>query len=145
MMPRRIQLSRRKGYRKPEGAIVVTRPTRWGNPFRRDYDGHEFRGGVYLWGVPMSAAEDALLVRAFSEWLAGRLFADDEVLEPRRCWILDHLPDLRGHDLCCWCKIELDKQSAPCHADVLLELANNLSVAEVQDENIRRPEGETHR
>lgn len=27
--------------------------------------------------------------------------------------------DLRGHDLACWCP--LDK---PCHADVLLELAN---------------------
>jgi hypothetical protein len=31
--PHRIRLSRRKGWRKPEGAIVVARPTRWGNPF----------------------------------------------------------------------------------------------------------------
>jgi hypothetical protein len=29
----RIQLSRRRGWRKPEGAIVVVRGTRWGNPF----------------------------------------------------------------------------------------------------------------
>lgn len=31
--PRRVQLSRRAGYRKPEGAVVVARPSRWGNPF----------------------------------------------------------------------------------------------------------------
>lgn len=32
MMPQRVQLSRRRGYRKPEGAVVVARPSRWGNP-----------------------------------------------------------------------------------------------------------------
>lgn len=32
--PRRIQLRRTKGWRKPEGAIVVARPSKWGNPFR---------------------------------------------------------------------------------------------------------------
>lgn len=29
----RIQLRRQRGWRKPEGAIVVARGTRWGNPF----------------------------------------------------------------------------------------------------------------
>ncbi|WP_156803257.1 DUF4326 domain-containing protein, partial [Mycobacterium gordonae] len=33
-MPSRIQLRRTKGWRKPEGAIVVARPSKWGNPFR---------------------------------------------------------------------------------------------------------------
>ena len=32
-MPKRIQLKRTKGWRKPEGAVVVSRPSRWGNPF----------------------------------------------------------------------------------------------------------------
>jgi hypothetical protein len=32
-MPERIQLRRVKGWRKPEGAIVVSRPSKWGNPF----------------------------------------------------------------------------------------------------------------
>ena len=31
--PQRIQLRRTKGWRKPEGAIVVARPGKWGNPF----------------------------------------------------------------------------------------------------------------
>jgi Domain of unknown function (DUF4326) len=33
-VPNRIQLSRRKGWRKPPGAVVVARPSRWGNPYR---------------------------------------------------------------------------------------------------------------
>jgi hypothetical protein len=33
-MPKRIQRRRTKGWRMPEGAIYVGRPTRWGNPYR---------------------------------------------------------------------------------------------------------------
>lgn len=33
MTPKRVQLRRTKGWRKPEGAIVVARPSKWGNPF----------------------------------------------------------------------------------------------------------------
>lgn len=38
-MPRRIQLSRKRGWRKPEGAVVVSRPSKWGNPFTIDVHG----------------------------------------------------------------------------------------------------------
>ena len=31
-MPQRFQRSRRKGARLPAGVVVVTRPTKWGNP-----------------------------------------------------------------------------------------------------------------
>jgi len=34
MMPSRIQLSRRRGWRLPATAVKVDRSTRWGNPFR---------------------------------------------------------------------------------------------------------------
>lgn len=33
-MPKRIQLRRSKGWRLPGGAVVVARPSRYGNPFR---------------------------------------------------------------------------------------------------------------
>jgi hypothetical protein len=33
MTPRRVQLRRKPGWRKPPGAVVVSRPTRWGNPY----------------------------------------------------------------------------------------------------------------
>lgn len=33
--------------------------------------------------------------------------------------------ELRGHDLMCWCPLfDKDGNRVPCHADVLLELAN---------------------
>jgi hypothetical protein len=31
--PKRVQLRRTRGSRKPEGAISVARPHKWGNPF----------------------------------------------------------------------------------------------------------------
>lgn len=32
-MPKRIQLSRKAGWRKPAGVLSVSRPTIWGNPW----------------------------------------------------------------------------------------------------------------
>lgn len=106
-MPERIQLRRTKGWRKPEGAINVARPTKWGNPFRiKEYE-------------PYCEADSlhGFAVSDFRGLIEGR-------------W--DHLPDnpsypsreeiraeLAGHDLACWCPL-----NQPCHADILLELAN---------------------
>ncbi|MGO7983466.1 DUF4326 domain-containing protein, partial [Rhizobium johnstonii] len=33
-LPHRVQLSRKKGWRKPANTVVVARPSKWGNPFR---------------------------------------------------------------------------------------------------------------
>lgn len=76
-MPRRIQLSRAKGWRKPAGAVVVARPTRWGNPH------------------PWPEIGKAEAKRRFqADLLAGRL--PFTVADVRRA--------LAGKDLCCWCK-----------------------------------------
>lgn len=94
-MPPRIQLSRRKGWRKPAGAVVVSRPTKWGNPFPAN-----------LYG-----GDKAMAVARFREYLTedsgGRAMAS----AARR--------HLRGKALCCWCK-----PGDACHADVLIEIAN---------------------
>lgn len=97
--PKRIQLSRRKGWRKPDGAVVVARPTKWGNPFAV---------------TPELPQRDAVL--AFQLWLTTDAAAD---MPERKARILTDLHTLKGKDLACWCG--LDK---PCHADVLLRLAN---------------------
>ena len=95
-MPKRIQLSRKKGWRKPEGAVVVARPSLWGNPF---------------------------VIGKYSEEL-GREMTRQDTVDQYAAWLEKHctsedFTNLRGKDLCCWCP--LDK---PCHADVLLRLAN---------------------
>lgn len=92
--PRRVQLRRTKGWRLPLNTISVARPGKWGNPFR-----------IGDFGIP--TANDAVV--RFREWL------DQRVVGPPQ-------PDpslLRGKNLACWCRLD-----APCHADVLLEMAN---------------------
>jgi Domain of unknown function (DUF4326) len=89
--PERFQRSRRKGARLPADVVVVTRPTRWGNPH------------------PLSLGRAEAVRRYREELLAGRLAvtADDV----RR--------ELQGRDLACYCPLD-----EPCHADVLLAVAN---------------------
>ena len=105
-MPKRIQRKRSRGWTLPEGAVVVTRGTKWGNPF---VVSEKFKPGSNVGGfyIAVPTPEDA--VECY------RLLATQEqpeIAEAAR-------RELRGRDLACWCK-----PSDPCHADVLLELAN---------------------
>ena len=105
--PKRIQLRRTKGWNKPEGTIVVSRPSKWGNPFPVGEDATHYFGD----GFEKITAEQA--VYCFREWLELGLIGGGPPGER------PDLSELRGKDLCCWCK-----PGDPCHADVLLELAN---------------------
>ena len=111
--PRRIQRKRTKGWQMPDGAVYVGRPTKWGNPFL-------FRAAEEA-GYTRHGA-----VRAFEDWLAGNPWAcGSDKFEAKRQAILDSLPELRGRDLACWCPLVDEKGNpVPCHADVLLEIAN---------------------
>jgi hypothetical protein len=117
MTPRRIQLSRERGWRMPAGAVSVARPTRWGNPYR--VKPTRGRGGSVDWMVATRESPDGIYTFCCEEdaiRLAVALYRSD-LLTGRLA--LDLAP-LRGHDLACWCPL-----SWPCHADVLLELANS--------------------
>lgn len=106
-MPIRIQLRRSKGWRKPDDAVVVSRPSKWGNPFKI--------GEPWPPGDPVELqhpATRAEVIDAYRDYLAGRL-----TIEPPPHDEL--VAELRGETLACWCPPHLD-----CHADVLLELAN---------------------
>jgi Domain of unknown function (DUF4326) len=110
-MPDRIQRQRTKGWRKPAGVLYVGRPTRWGNPF---YPG----SGLSMGGV----TRDGYL--AFPKptpancvtWFEVRL---NNIRESRPQDYAALLEPLRGKHLMCWCAV-----GQPCHADVLLRLAN---------------------
>lgn len=105
--PRRVQLSRAKGWKMPANTVSVARPGAWGNPFR-----------VGDFGIPDNAAA----VQRFREWMDGR------VVGPERPVIRG----LRGRNLACFCRLD-----QPCHADVLLELANASSPDETPDASSR--------
>jgi hypothetical protein len=105
-LPKRIRLSRKKGYRKPPDAVTVSRPTKWGNPF-------DWRNYIF---APTEHEAKQLAVDDFRDWLAGK---DGQYYIEQRQWILDHLHELRDKDVACWCRLD-----GPCHGDVYLELAN---------------------
>lgn len=97
MTPQRIQQRRVKGWRKPENTVSVARPGKWGNPVKR---------GDLWCSIP--ANTNAELVAAFRS-----LCAENPAY-------VDHArTNLRGKNLMCFCPLD-----QPCHADVLLELAN---------------------
>lgn len=116
-MPKRIQLRRTKGWRKPADAIVVSRPSKWGNPFTVEA---AIEAGYVQQDGPDARA---FLVQCFKDWLANSPFGETWWMGPesdlRRDAILANIRELRGKDLCCWCAAD-----RPCHADILLELAN---------------------
>jgi Domain of unknown function (DUF4326) len=106
-MPKRIQLRRVKGWRLPASAVNVARPGPWGNPFVIDRDG---------------TREECIAL--YAALLAGSICATTAATEAQQRKVQDHAArhfgDLRGKDLACWCRLD----GRPCHADVLLRLAN---------------------
>lgn len=107
--PVRIQRSRAKGahLNAPNQLpiVCVSRPSRWGNPFSA--------------ALATARPDRKPKVRAESVLRFRRaLLADDGSLpftieQVRR--------DLRGKNLACWCPLD-----QPCHADVLLQVANSV-------------------
>ena len=105
--PVRIQRKRTKGWRMPENTTYVGRPTKWGNPF------------------PISRLLSQDSAYRLFEWLL--LGEDGDPYTPRQKFFMSRgkgyprtdLQELRGRNLACWCPLD-----QPCHADVLLDLAN---------------------
>lgn len=126
-MPVRIQRKRTKGFRLPPDAVYVGRPTKWGNPY-------SVGGGVVITADRgcdrgLTAELDGRLgitadqaVAGFRDLMDLRLtlppYDDDWSEDYHGKWTAD-VRGLGGKDLACWCDL-----SVPCHADVLLELAN---------------------
>ncbi len=111
----------------PPDAVYVGRPTIFGNyhPGSR-WDDDE-------WPLGRFPTHRECVVECYRRWLlddptfmgwwrgtlwgAAQLKSGDDM----RKAVLDRLPRLAGKTLACWCRLD-----QPCHADVLLELANPL-------------------
>ena|SRR5690606_10520597 len=141
-MPKRIQLRRTKGWRKPEGAVVVSRPSKWGNPFSQ-WDGDPVENYRHLLNGILDRAE--LRQRLCYDKQPLRADAVIDRLLDQRDFVRANIGRLRGKDLCCWCPIISRGGYVPCHADVLLSLANNIPMDEVIRENSRWTEGQALR
>ncbi|ODT86694.1 DUF4326 domain-containing protein [Phenylobacterium sp. SCN 70-31] len=115
MKPQRIQLSRAKGWRMPPNTAKVDRSTRWGNPFGRE--------NAIASGYATETNWRAFVVECFRDWIGptqrGRDWWQGPESDRRRRWFVEEIDQLRGKNLACWCPL-----GSPCHADVLLELAN---------------------
>lgn len=93
----------------PEGAVYVGRPTKWGNPYR-------VGSMIVLTGKKAGQRIDAAGV---VEFFRHSIMQDSNKAEAVRDLARR---ELAGRDLVCWCPLD-----QPCHADVLLELANGSS------------------
>lgn len=112
--PQRIQRRRAKGWQMPEGAVYVGRDSKWGNPFVVGVDGTR---AFCLWHY-----------RALAHGYLCISMAADHVRrqEAAKRAMKDARTELRGKDLACWCPlVDGDGQRVPCHADILIEIANN--------------------
>lgn len=110
--PKRIQRKAEKGWRLPENTVYVGRGSKWGNPF--PFDHQRYLGKAWA-------------VAAYGQWLTTTLKGLGLVRE--------HLSELRGKNLACWCHSD-----EPCHADLLLALANEEPAhAEAQPDDAADP------
>lgn len=136
-MPERIQRKRAKGWRMPLNAVYVGRGTIWGNPFRPGsqcgiFDGQEGRALGLRDQVEILIPELTLdqCIEFYREMVSGHIspemypFGHDwrgafgrriHGCSPRE-WARSVL---RGKSLACFCALD-----QPCHADVLLDIAN---------------------
>jgi len=116
--PERIQLRRKKGWTMPEGTVKVDRSTSWGNPF-----------------VVSKHGTRNECVKKFILLCAGHICLTDNNIQEQdafRNQLKEHIDELQGKNLACWCS-----KDGPCHADVLLYIANEKKPVHLTDEKIK--------
>lgn len=122
-MPKRIQMSRQHPWRAEHpDAVIVARPSKWGNPYRIERDGTFM--GEWLYKVVAPDREPIFAGGELFQEVAHRRAVERFQNAVNLGWYGLPTPheiraELAGRDLACWCPL-----NQPCHTDVLLELAN---------------------
>lgn len=107
--PIRVQLRRTAGWRMPENTVKVDRSTKWGNPYRAGiHCDHQHAVDCHRYLVTLGRRARTA---PFPDAVGSEEFT--------AALVRNHIDELRGKNLACWCPLD-----QPCHADVLLELAN---------------------
>ena len=102
-MPVRIQRKRTAGWKMPENTVSVTRPGKWGNPFKIGDKIRDPNSGKVI--KTLRTLDDVLLW--YKNYLRYRMMHEEIKKE------------LKGKNLACFCA-----EGQPCHADILLKIAN---------------------
>ena len=114
--PIRIQRSRAKGWEMPPNTVYVGRGSKWGNPFRVVHPGSAFEKPMY---PAIAVASFRRMVEKEGSWTPVPLPWPKGKIPRQWTTVKEVGEELRGKNLACWCPLD-----QPCHADVLLELAN---------------------
>lgn len=113
-MPKRIQRKRTKGWRMPANTIYVGRPTLWGNPFIHE----DPKEAVNAFKTLINGGTSSFAMGPDKLQFANN--AHPNTLHWSWAeWTRENLHKIAGKNLACWCPLD-----NPCHADVLLALAN---------------------
>lgn len=117
--PPRVQVDwRQPGKRKPEGVVLCSRPSRWGNPWKVSFASEIGRYVVTRWNGcrgrwdnyrfrTMGQTETMMIcLELYRRYLRMRLRRNPAFLEPLRT----------ATGLACYCKLD-----AACHVDVIRE------------------------
>ncbi len=116
--PIRVHRRRVKGWKMPANTVSVCRPGKYGNPIRV---------GMFKGFTAQNARDN------YEQWIKRNpvFYSYDNAFgKPPTCDEI--VSDLRGKNLACFCALD-----QPCHADVLLKMANAGQLS-----NSQRPEGE---
>lgn len=105
------------------GAVLVDRSTNWGNPFSHLDTNTKALVKVDTLAESVEFYQKVIVAGNFKV-LLGRDLSGDVIVQlmAQHRWVKEHLSELTGKDLVCWCAPNL------CHGDVLLRHANKLSV-----------------
>lgn len=148
--PVRITRSRQHKQVSPNGLpiVYVGRGSKWGNPFSKDIPktskcsccGHikkttkeeklksiKFSIGRYeeyikhlIYAKAYDVATVGTVYEAKGAWIGFEFWNYIKIAREFKTFSLE---ELRGKNLSCWCK-----ENEPCHADILLDLANNYEI-----------------
>lgn len=108
----------------PPNTVKVARPTKWGNPFVVERDGELWcvRDSLGIWSITKETRAEAnrAAVRLFRAYLANDGSQPGQIRDAGGAFLAQIAPEeLGGKNLACYCPLD-----RPCHADVLLEIAN---------------------
>jgi len=123
----RVQLRRVKGWRRPPNTVSVARPSKWGNPWRALPTGDGWSvfartaNGLDWWleRVGIVTREEAV-AESIALYRLGIVRDAEDMYDDLPAAVAGgYFDEIAGKNLGCWCPLD-----EPCHADVLLELAN---------------------